>query len=117
MDYLKPQMETPNTTDDIEKPVSIDFHEFDIMRATFKELAKKHKWNLHKRYNTPYEYSTFYVGRGVTRFSFVNIRGSYDQSKAIAKALEKEFPGYRIRHFYGCINVYLRGDTKKQIEE
>lgn len=96
------------------EPVVIDFLDFDVMRVMFQELAVKHKWPISKGNRTPYEYSTFYIGRGVTRFSFVNIRARYVQTLVIIKALKDVFPDYIIRYSFGSINIYLRGDTHRK---
>ena len=83
------------------------------MRDIFQEIASKYKWNLKKGARVPYEASTFYIGRGVTRFSFINIRGSYDQTKAVVKELKKRFPEYNINYTFGNINVYMRGESNR----
>jgi len=96
------------------EPIVINFLEFDTMRDVFKEIAAKYKWNLSRGQRVPYESSTFYIGRGVTRFSFMNVRGSYDQTIMIVKELKRQFPDYIVNFVFGNINIYMRGRSNRK---
>lgn len=90
--------------------VAVDFLELDAMRICIRRALQAMKRAPRFRRGT-YDYSRFYIGRYLTRFSFHGLYCASAQVPAVLAALGAEFSGenYAFIREGQTIHVYLRG--------
>lgn len=100
------------TTD---KKIVVDFLELDDIRLTIARICKKNQWRkrfphtLRTGSKAPYHSSTFYVGRGVTQFTFKGLRCNFAEIETLAKVLRERYPySVMIDHFDRKLTIYVR---------
>lgn len=99
------------------KLVTVDFLELDDMRLTLQKISIERKWRKKfpgwfKGVKTAYESSGFYIGRGVTQFTFYNIRADYFEINHIVKVFREKYKEYIISVSGHDIVVFLRKESK-----
>ena len=92
-----------------EMMVNVNFEELDQMREKIREIVERVKGS--RRF--AYEQSGFYIGRGVTRFSFHNINVNVMQMKKIVNEVFSQFSDkYDVYRDGRSLHVYLRGKPR-----
>ena len=85
-----------------EEIVSVDFMEIDNIRAAVRAMVKE---------RGAYDYSRWYIGRGVTRLSFFSIYVSVFQMRRLVNRLKESFP-YDMFVYNRDLHIYMRGKRK-----
>jgi len=99
------------------KLVTVDFLELDDMRLTLQRISVERKWRekfpgWFKRNKTAYESSGFYIGRGITRFTFYNIRADYSEINHVLSVFKEKYKEYHVSGYGHDIVVFLRKEKK-----
>ena len=97
--------------------IIVDFLELDDMRLEIIKIAKEDNWkeqypNMWRNSKAPYEHSGFYVGRGITRFTFYSLKAGYKEINRVVARFREKYPEYKIITFEYSLIVYLRGEAK-----
>lgn len=96
------------TAREIREIVTCDFTELTEIRQTVRELVKRYRKKLQGTHRGNYDYSGFYVGRGVTRLSFFNLYVSQFQMRRIVSELVLQYK-HNIMAEGNNLHIYLRG--------
>lgn len=101
-------------SNEAENQITIDFLELDHMRLSVVDFAKRRKWKKGFRKTAYWEESGFYIGRGVQRFFFKDLKAPNQAQIAIlANELCKEYGDAKYRFFVTgmSIIIHLRGSV------
>ncbi len=86
--------------------IEVNFEELDAAREKVKQIVERIKGT--RLY--AYERSEFYIGRGLTRFSFHNINVNVMQMKKILYEVSSTLPiQYNVVRLGSSLHIYPRG--------
>jgi len=91
-----------------EELVTVDFAQLDKMRIKIREIVKRVK----ETDKYAWSHSGFYIGRGVTRFTFYEINVNQFQMTNLLNEVANEFPDCLCYKAHRNLYVYLRGNPK-----